>query len=380
MLFFKVVCVLALVLGYNADIVAAGPPHFQQWFPQFASDLETTLQDACSTEFQHYHNEVGLHANIENPLGCHANSINPLGCLAGAVVDCMLSNTNESTKANFASAAVLLGIMPTTLGLVGSNTVETALLALRRPILALLLAGGAPTVSPLRTFDYGQPHKVLSRPFKHRRFPDLKSSPRLAVALVLFEYVCTGGAVVNLAHVCWQLSNLAICGFSPETAYLPLLWAFLALVIHIFGAITNRFRISLRPIKGTAVELFMREFQLNACLPPTTLEFKQESYTFIFFSWFTSTGSVLHIMFGTLVFSSILFISTRDAAYVVLRFVLSAVICRAVLMLELSGMRGCVVVEKHEDELADVRGYQELVPLTGAYATRQEAKEDDRLG
>jgi len=354
MLFFKVVCVLALILGHNADIVAAGPPHFQQWFPQFASSLETTLQDVCSIEFQHYYlKEVGLYANIENPLGCHASSINPLGCLASAVVDCMLSNTNESTKANFASAAVLLGIMPTTLGLVGSNTVETALLALRRPFLALLLASGAPTVSPLRMFDYGQPHKILSKPFKNRRFPDLKSRPRFAVALALLEYVFAGIAVANLAHVCWQLSNLAVCGFSPETAYLPLLWAFLALVIHIFGAITNRFRISLKPIKGTAVELFMREFQLNARLPPTTLEFKQESYTFIFLSWFTSTGSVLHIMFGTLVFSSILFISTRDAAFVVLRFVLSAVICRAVLMLELSGMRECVVVEKREDELAE---------------------------
>ncbi|KAF4614371.1 hypothetical protein G7Y89_g15367 [Cudoniella acicularis] len=144
MLFFKVVCVLALILGHNADIVAAGPPHFQQWFPQFASGLERTLQEACSIEFQHYYlNEVGLYANIENPLGS----------LANVVVDCMLSNTSESAKANFASAVVLLGIMPTTLGLVGSNTVETAFLALRRPILALLLASGAPTVSPLCTFD-----------------------------------------------------------------------------------------------------------------------------------------------------------------------------------------------------------------------------------
>jgi hypothetical protein len=341
---FKVVCVLALILGHNADIVAAGPPHFQQWFPQFANDLETTLKVNCSTEFQQYYlNEVELYANIENPLGC----------LASAVVDCMLVSTNESTKANFASAAVLLGIMPTTLGLVGSNTVETALLALRRPILALLLAGGAPTVSPLRSFDYGQPHEVLAKPFKHRGFPDLKSSPGFAVALALLEYVFAGIAVANLAHVCWQLSDLAVCGFAPETAYLPLLWAFLALVVHLFGAITNRLRISLKPIEGTAVELFMREFQLNARLPLTTLEFKQESYKFIFLSWFTSTGSVLHIMFGTLVFSSFLFISTRDAAFVVLRFVLSAVICRAVLMLELSGMRECVVVEKLEDELAE---------------------------
>lgn len=352
MLFFKVV--LALILGHNADIVAAGPPHFQQWFPQFASDLETTLQDACSIEYQHYYlNEVGLYANIENPLGCHANSINPLGCLASAVVDCMLSNTNESTKANFASAAVLLGVMPTTLGLLGSNTVETALLALRRPILALLLASGAPTVSPLRTFDYGKPHKVLSKSFMHRPFPDLKSRPRSAAAISLLEYVFAGIAVANLAHVCWQVSYLAVCGFTPETAYLPLLWAFLAVVIHLFGAITNRFRISLKLIQGTPFE-FMREFQLNAHLPRATLKFKRESYLFIILSWLTSIGSVLHIMFGTLVFSSVLFISTRDAAYVVLRFVLSAVICRAVLMLELSGMRERVVVEKLDDELAEL--------------------------
>lgn len=58
-------------------------------------------------------------------------------------------------------------------------------------------------------------------------------------------------------------------------------------------------------------------------------------------------------MFGTLVFSSILFISTQDAAFDVPRFVLSAVICREVLMLELSGMRECVRVDKNRRMAAE---------------------------
>lgn len=48
---------------------------------------------------------------------------------------------------------------------------------------------------------------------------------------------------------------------------------------------------------------------------------------------------MLHIVFGTLVFSGILFISTQDATAVVARFFASALVCRLVMMYELAGIR-----------------------------------------
>jgi hypothetical protein len=52
------------------------------------------------------------------------------------------------------SAAVLLGLTPFILASLGSNTTELALISSRRPILAILLVLGSPSVNPIRTFAY----------------------------------------------------------------------------------------------------------------------------------------------------------------------------------------------------------------------------------
>lgn len=70
------------------------------------------------------------------------------------VVSCVLDHFDESGKAQLAAASVLLGLLPTILGMVGSNTVEIGLLALQRPVLAFLLSLGAPVISPIRSFEY----------------------------------------------------------------------------------------------------------------------------------------------------------------------------------------------------------------------------------
>ena len=51
-----------------------------------------------------------------------------------------------------AAASVLLGLVPTILGLAGSSTVGIGLVALQYPFLALLLGIASPAVNPLRTF------------------------------------------------------------------------------------------------------------------------------------------------------------------------------------------------------------------------------------
>jgi hypothetical protein len=46
-----------------------------------------------------------------------------------------------------------------------------------------------------------------------------------------------------------------------------------------------------------------------------------------------------HLLLGTLVLSSMLFISARDGTYVLGRFMISVLLCRAVLMYELAKLR-----------------------------------------
>jgi hypothetical protein len=59
----------------------------------------------------------------------------------------------------------------------------------------------------------------------------------------------------------------------------------------------------------------------------------------VFLSWFTSSGTAIVVIYGTLVFSSFMFIATQNATIIVLRYLVSALICRAVLKSELDGMR-----------------------------------------
>lgn len=66
---------------------------------------------------------------------------------------------------------------------------------------------------------------------------------------------------------------------------------------------------------------------------------KDESTLFIFLTWVTSITTVSHIIYGTLIFSSILFISTSDAVQIVARFVASTVVCRVILVFEITGMQ-----------------------------------------
>lgn len=138
MLLFLWTCVL-----WGAHVHAYSAPHFQRWYPQYAGMFRTIIERNCSVALQNY-------LNGSSPI-CTYQSVS---CLPGQVSDCILRNMAETLKANMAAAGVLLGLLPTILSFVGSNTTQTALLALRRPLLALLVATGAPAVAPTRTFEY----------------------------------------------------------------------------------------------------------------------------------------------------------------------------------------------------------------------------------
>lgn len=183
----------------------ANPPslHFQHWFPQYGPTFQGYINGACEKAFIAY-------INPNAPTTCNYG-----GCLSGRVVHCLLAQATESMKANMAAAAVLLGLLPTTLSLIGSNTVETGVLALRRPFLATLLAAGTPAVVPMRMFDYDDPVKLMNKSPPLSQSVSLPGwftaktrsstlSTRLAVGLVVTAEYLVATAISRIWVICWM--------------------------------------------------------------------------------------------------------------------------------------------------------------------------------
>ena len=64
----------------------------------------------------------------------------------------------------------------------------------------------------------------------------------------------------------------------------------------------------------------------------------------------------VHFVFGTLVFSSTLFIGTLDALGIVGRYLASALLCRIVILLEIGGIKGVKEAEKEAKNAGNPNG------------------------
>jgi hypothetical protein len=273
-----------------------------------------------------------------------------------------------------AAAAVLLGLLPTTLAVLGSNSRETSLLALRRPFLALLLAIGAPAVSPLRSTQHADHAQILTQGEDRITIPSLTTFNAALVACAQYLFACA--SAFNVAHVTWQLCILTVNSFSPGAVFYPALWVATAVLVNIGGYLSTLLR--------TRVQMTSEPYEKvprTALLPPgagrpdvkskkrtgamawllreatpcvqhdqSRIQVRKESWKFIFISWLTSVGAMSNILLGTLSLSGALYISTGDAIVVIARFFGSAMLCRIILNFEMAGMRRTVDVF---DEIVD---------------------------
>jgi hypothetical protein len=338
--------------------------HFEAWYPQFGPRLNAIMLANCSEQLQYYR-------MLDPPYtcrGCEAQTLETclppnapewmkqnigigVGCLAEAVENCILQNAPEWMKANMAAAGVLLSLLPTILSLAGSSSAEIGLLGQRRPFLASLIAAGSSAVSPFWIFETREPDELLC---KRSDTGDLLARRELGkikrLAILIAQYTLAACAVVNVTHTSWQLGVQTLCSFSTETTFHPLLWAWAAVVAHIFGATAVKLRVTIAeraigssaPVPRTLRARIRDEFQLSAHQPHASIIRKRESYAFAFVSWCTSTGTILHLIYGTLTFSSILFISTKDALGVLGRYLISTIVCKVLLNFEIGGMRAVV--------------------------------------
>lgn len=184
----------------------------------------------------------------------------------------------------------------------------------------------------------------------------------------------------------------------------------IGLCIHIFSAIVFRLRLQGWRIKesagkggdlgkpvGPAAKSFRTWIEgtgprLTGILTTEFVPCATDSYTvhiqtfketklFLVVAWWESTLTILHVVFGTLVFSGTLFVGMRDALSIVGRYIASVVICRIILMYELAGVReswaaldGELVPRcDREDEVKDARGEGKRTetPKSGVVASEQ---------
>ena len=345
----------------------ATPPtdQFQSWYPQFRPQLQATLVQHCSAQYHAYvtGNFTAAEA-LATADGEYPQFIKDTVRLVDPVMNCLLRYMSDTSKANMASAGVLLGLMPTMFATIGSTIAETAMISLvaERPLLALLLAAGSPAVAPLRPFEYPEPNKLMKPQYQGAagyEFPRYKRKGRIAV--VALEYAFAAVAVANTATVSYDLGVKAIFSHWAETTLDPLLWAFLTVPIHILGCVsfwllikTRRPEIADQGVSNRTrrrMQVWLKnEFTPSANHVPPSVTRTKSTAQFLLLSWALQLSIVVYLFYGTLAFSSILFVGATDAPSIAARYLASVVVCRAIVSYEIAGLRQAYAL--HHDNVA----------------------------
>ncbi len=131
-------------------------------------------------------------------------------------------------------------------------------------------------------------------------------------------------AIANVATLGYEVGTTAPRDFSSETIYLPILWSFLSIVIHLFG--TSTLYAGIKPLKKsshrdrsiqfTFSTNSLRKALLSALHPrePSTDESpsRYERKIYLFLAWFTLIQTACDVIFGTLTVSSVLPVAVRE--------------------------------------------------------------------
>lgn len=200
----------------------------------------------------------------------------------------------------------------------------------QRPLLALLLAAGSPAVLDVRSFGYITAVEDLNDRRMHRPI-----FIRAAVETVTtLEYLLAVASIANLGELAYRLGSQVILTIAPNAEYLAALWIFSAVAIHLLGAIALHLHIkviSKMPEDDGYPQILNRlPDQYEHLTPQQTVRvtFLPKPWRFSVVSWATSVLTACHVVLGTLLFSSMLFISVADGVIMIVRLMASVIACR----------------------------------------------------
>ncbi|KAJ3547833.1 hypothetical protein NM208_g1314 [Fusarium decemcellulare] len=329
---------LFALLVIHVGSASAAMEQFKEWYPEWGFIFARIMKENCQEEYQYYLNSsipaTGLYDKaFWLGAGPWSAGVVPL-------VNCIVDNSSEYQKSGMASANVVLGLTPAILAALGSTVDETSLIYIfgRRPFLALCLSAGSPGLPPRPLFEYRKFDQLQEKRPGRLRF---RSFPFLVEVLIwAVEHLVAFASIFNVATLGYQLGSRVIMVFAPELTYLILLWLFLGTIGHILAALTLLLRVRIKnpdiSDSGTWLKSWITPGTAGGYTKFTILN---EGFVYAAFSGLLSLLIAAHIIFGTLVFSSVLFISVRDCMPVVGRLMASVIACRMVLMYELARLR-----------------------------------------
>jgi hypothetical protein len=382
----------ALAVLAMSKVAQAATTQFDKFSSQWDDVIQYSLQNECAGPLEYYRKATPLPGErVESK----SHYITP-------VLECVLDGFPEFRKAEMAAATVVLGLLPAILQSLGSSTTETSLLGLRRPLLFLLLVAGSPTVPIVRSSQLVETishvlggnyrrESLLSTEFRFSQIPR-----PLRGLLSMGQYLLVGGAVANIIVMAYELSVHAVIIFAPEVIFLVPLWTMIAIVIHIGGLLTLLVRVravhadpvSSGPTRRSDDTGFARwlpdEFVPSAFQAPRQLERRKEGtasrIVFPLLLYLISIGAIIHVMLGTLFFSSLMFYSVVDALLIVVRYIASTLVCRAVLRFELLGIsEGSTEFVRSGNEMSQVSGREhQQVQITNSTEQVDAVSHDDR--
>ncbi|KAF2839145.1 hypothetical protein M501DRAFT_992131 [Patellaria atrata CBS 101060] len=337
------------VLAVLIQQASAYLTRFRDWYPRYSHALNYIVENNCSAEYAAHLSNTVIISSPELSVWDPDTSTTTL-------IQCILDCTPEYIKSNFASAQVLLGLMPTALATLGPSVQETALLSIvgKRPLLSLLIAFGSPAVYLERSFHYRHAINELKDP--KDRIPHPGFLRRNGIAVLFVKYILIMAAIANIAIVSYELPLRVSFSLVQNAVWLPAIWAFVGSLIHVLSACALRIRVSVEetgidaesdpqspdqnvhfiPSSRTRLTRFFITLEKRGLFRVTV---RKPTFPYILITWLTTILTGMHLLYGTLVFSSMIFISVVDAAFLILRFMASVVVCRLVLLGELGVLR-----------------------------------------
>ncbi len=327
----------------SMSYVAPSPQKYTYWYGAWRPQLTIISEGVCNLSLDAYRGN----ATARETLG-------PVRDYCWTHSNCILQTITEDITQSIAGASILLGLTPTILSVLGPSVAEMALLSMHRPLLSLLLSLGAPAVYPGRFLVWEDPlraNEPQTGAWVVHRLPT-----RWAVVVSVVEYILALGAITVSVQNAWNMGVRAVLVWFCDSTYWPLLWVVLSVVIHTMAILALRVAIRRKhspadsgsPEPRPKVRGFLNKAFYFLCreFTPTANSATQvrDHYDVhlgplaVIFQYIGALAALVHLIFGTAMFSSLLYIGNTDAISLILRFAAAAVVCRVVLQFEIGGM------------------------------------------
>ena len=293
--------------------------NLEHWFPKY-EDHWVAASVVCEQRLQDYFTDD--RTRCDSPCACAAA--------------CIFQNATGTIQSNFASAQVLLGILPSVL-MFGSPTIaEVAALSTYRPLLAVLLSLGSPAVSVGRLFhqiDFREPFNINTSKSLLQWSSWVRRHKAVHLIVSVTSYIGAVAAIGNNARNSMHLDLRTISGWRCGALFLPLSWSLAGILVQVCGMLAirvrpwnsaNKYRPSISFLNSNT---YQRAFTGDDSVLSETL------------FGFASLFAIVQMILRVFVLSSLLFISALEALQVFVLYAVSTLACPSILVLELASMR-----------------------------------------